>query len=424
MSNLAIRVENLGKSYTLSHQSNQNIKYKTLREDLVAAMRWPLRRLKGVQAEQKEQFWALKDVSFEVKQGEVLGLIGRNGAGKSTLLKILSRITEPTTGYADLYGRVGCLLEAGTGFHAELTGRENIFLSGSILGMTRREVQRKFDEIVDFAGVENFLDTPVKRYSTGMYVRLAFAVAAHLEPEILIVDEVLAVGDAQFQKKCLGKMDDVSKSGRTVIFVSHNMSAIAQLCTKALYLKAGEIIATGNVDNIVSDYLLNEANSTTTVELVRDAAEVRKSKRFFFKKIALINHEEVATAELDLRYPFYLELEYEATEALSHVELAVRVDTSNGQPVFTTHQSDCSPESIRREPGTHKLRLKFPAALLMPGTYFLSINAQEPLVEMFDIYEQVLSFTINDVKTRYVQYEQQYQKIGVVLIDVPWTEFD
>ena len=193
----------------------------------------------------RETFWALKDISFEVKDGEVLGIIGRNGAGKSTLLKILSRITKPTTGSADVYGRVGSLLEVGTGFHPELTGRENIFLNGAILGMTRREIQRRFDEIVAFAEVEQFLDTPVKRYSSGMYMRLAFAVAAHLEPEILVVDEVLAVGDAAFQKKCLGKMSDVAHSGRTVLFVSHNLAAVERICDTAVFLQNGRIAATG-----------------------------------------------------------------------------------------------------------------------------------------------------------------------------------
>src|SRR5581483_8501340 len=196
--------------------------------------------------DKRETFWALKDVSFEVKVGEALGIIGRNGAGKSTLLKILSRITRPTTGYADVYGRVGSLLEVGTGFHPELTGRENIYLNGAILGMTRRDIQRRFDEIVAFAEVENFLDTPVKRYSSGMYMRLAFAVAAHLEPEILVVDEVLAVGDAEFQKKCLGKMGDVAKEGRTVLFVSHNMNAVEHLCQRVLLFQSGRLAGSFN----------------------------------------------------------------------------------------------------------------------------------------------------------------------------------
>ena len=228
MSDLAIRVEHLGKQYRLG---GQQARYATFRETVVKAAKAPVRWLKGERRSEQNKFWALDDVSFEVKQGEAVGIIGRNGAGKSTLLKILCRITSPTRGRVDVYGRVGSLLEVGTGFHPELTGRENIFLNGAILGMSRKEIHRKFDEIVDFAEIEKFLDTPVKYYSSGMYVRLAFAVAAHLEPEILVVDEVLAVGDAEFQKKCLGKMGDVANEGRTVLFVSHNMGAVQTLCS-------------------------------------------------------------------------------------------------------------------------------------------------------------------------------------------------
>jgi lipopolysaccharide transport system ATP-binding protein len=233
MSDAIIKVEGLGKKYIISHEGGQ--RYTALR-DVIAKKAKGLVK-KGIELPAKEEFWALKDVSFEIKQGEAVGIIGRNGAGKSTLLKILSRITEPTHGRIEINGRVASLLEVGTGFHPELTGRENIFLNGAILGMSRAEIRKKFDEIVDFSGIEKFLDTPVKRYSSGMYVRLAFAVAAHLEPEILVVDEVLAVGDAEFQKKCLGKMQDVSnKEGRTVLFVSHNMGAVNTLCNRALLL--------------------------------------------------------------------------------------------------------------------------------------------------------------------------------------------
>jgi lipopolysaccharide transport system ATP-binding protein len=256
----AISVQNLGKMYRLSHQGKRT---DSFREMLTTALMSPLRRLRQIRGtdETMEEFWALKDVSFDVQPGEVVGIIGRNGAGKSTLLKILSRIVEPTVGEIVLRGRVASLLEVGTGFHPELTGRENIYLNGSILGMKKREIDRKFDEIVEFAEVEKFLDTPVKRYSSGMYVRLAFAVAAHLDPEILIVDEVLAVGDAEFQKKCLGKMKEVSKgTGRTVLFVSHNMIAVQALCTSGIFLKDGQIIAKGNTDAIVDEYLSNSSN--------------------------------------------------------------------------------------------------------------------------------------------------------------------
>ena len=255
LNDIAIQVENLGKRYRIGRAQKR---HDTLR-DQISDWASRIARLKSATPKQStdDTFWALQDVSFEIKRGEVVGVIGRNGAGKSTLLKILSRITKPTTGYADLHGRVGSLLEVGTGFHAELTGRENIYLSGAILGMLRAEIDRKFDEIVAFSEIEKFVDTPVKHYSSGMYVRLAFAVAAHLEPEILLVDEVLAVGDAAFQKKCLGKMGDVAKEGRTVMFVSHNMQAVQALCPSSILLEKGILLNIGPSDDILAQYLKN-----------------------------------------------------------------------------------------------------------------------------------------------------------------------
>src|SRR5438309_4469643 len=241
MSDIAISVEQLSKSFKIDHESIGRRAYRTLHDDLIGLPKGLLSRVSRNGRSTSEIFWALKNISFDVKQGEVVGIIGRNGAGKSTLLKILNRITEPTSGGADIYGRVGALLEVGTGFHPELTGRENVFLNGAILGMSRAEIRKKFDEIVAFAEIEQFLDTPVKRYSSGMYVRLAFAVAAHLDPEILLVDEVLAVGDAEFQKKCLGKIEEVAQGGRTVLFVSHNLNAVEQLCHAALLLEGGRV---------------------------------------------------------------------------------------------------------------------------------------------------------------------------------------
>jgi lipopolysaccharide transport system ATP-binding protein len=251
MSDLAIQALGLGKEYRLGATE----RYRTLRESIARAARGPVDWLRGRRAARADRFWALRDVSFDVRRGEVVGIVGRNGAGKSTLLKLLSRITEPTAGHADVYGRVGSLLEVGTGFHNELSGRDNIFLSGSILGMRRSEIRRKFDEIVAFSECGRFLDTPVKRYSSGMYMRLAFAVAAHLEPEILVVDEVLAVGDAAFQKKCLGKMQDVAGHGRTVLFVSHNMAAVESLCTRAILLEQGRVAAQGPTGEVIRRYL-------------------------------------------------------------------------------------------------------------------------------------------------------------------------
>ena len=254
-SDVAIRAEGLGKAYRIKHQHHDHV---TLAQVALDRVRHPLR------TNIVEEFWALQDVDFEVHRGEVLGVIGRNGAGKSTLLKLLTRITAPTTGRIDLWGRVGSLLEVGTGFHPELTGRENVYLNGSILGMTRKEIDRQFDAIVDFAGVERFLDTPVKRFSSGMYVRLAFAVAAHLETEILLVDEVLAVGDAEFQKKCLGKMHDVAVGGRTVLFVSHQMSSVAQLCDRTLVLDQGRVALLGSVADGEAAYLASIRSAPTT----------------------------------------------------------------------------------------------------------------------------------------------------------------
>ncbi|WP_198805225.1 ABC transporter ATP-binding protein [Leptolyngbya sp. BL0902] len=276
MADTVIQVENLGKKYILGHQQEGHSRYVALRDVIADGAKSVARRLRHPGKRQpnpnQEEFWALKDVSFEVKQGEVVGIIGRNGAGKSTLLKILSRITEPTEGRIKLRGRVASLLEVGTGFHPELTGRENIFLNGAILGMSRAEINRKFDEIVEFAEVSRFLDTPVKRYSSGMYVRLAFAVAAHLEPEILVVDEVLAVGDAAFQKKCLGKMGDVAKQeGRTILFVSHQMSAIKNLCSRTIMLNSGSIYHDGDPQAGITLYLqdLASASNQTSLENVR-----------------------------------------------------------------------------------------------------------------------------------------------------------
>jgi lipopolysaccharide transport system ATP-binding protein len=253
MGDIAVRVENLSKRYEIGAAKRR---HDTLRDQIADGLKSAFSR-NGRTHQRKESIWAIKDISFEIKHGEVVGVIGRNGAGKSTLLKILSRITEPTSGYADIYGRVGSLLEVGTGFHWELTGRENVYLNGAILGMRKWEIDKKFDEIVAFSEVEKFLDTPVKHYSTGMQMRLAFAVAAHLEPEILIVDEVLAVGDAVFQKKCIGKMDDVAKQGRTVLFVSHNMAALKNLCGRALLLEAGRAVADGVCETVIDNYFEN-----------------------------------------------------------------------------------------------------------------------------------------------------------------------
>ncbi len=313
MPDKVIRVDNLSKKYIIGHKQRE--RYTTLRDVITDGTRFLGRRLlkpfgKRIPDRAVEDFWALKDVSFEIKRGDRVGIIGRNGAGKSTLLKILSRITEPTTGRIAIKGRVASLLEVGTGFHPELTGRENIYLNGAILGMSRFEINKKFDEIVAFAEVEKFLDTPVKHYSSGMYVRLAFAVAAHLEPEILIVDEVLAVGDANFQKKCLGKMEDVAdKEGRTVLFVSHNMTTVQVLCQKAILLEKGEIKITGSPKTVISQYLSGDfetsAERVWTTPLFAPGCQSLRLHR-----VTIRDRYGVTTPDIDIQHPFSIEIEY------------------------------------------------------------------------------------------------------------------
>lgn len=334
MSDAIITVEGLGKKYRLG-AGRSNERYTALRDVVAEAAMKPFRALGAKVGKWKsdnesepshsskpEEFWALKDVSFEVEQGEVLGIIGRNGAGKSTLLKILSRITEPTEGQIKIKGRVASLLEVGTGFHPELTGRENIFLNGAILGMHRHEIKAKFDEIVAFAEVEKFLDTPVKRYSSGMYVRLAFAVAAHLEPEILVVDEVLAVGDAEFQKKCLGKMKDVSRGGRTVLFVSHNMAAVQSLCSEAVYLKSGSVAGAGKVETQIRTYL-HEALLSDEQRMF----PMRLSSEITLEEFAIIPRQAVSGEAVQLRICLRSEKKNKANEMaiLLYSEQGVRV---------------------------------------------------------------------------------------------------
>jgi lipopolysaccharide transport system ATP-binding protein len=427
VSNTVIRVENLGKKYILSHQQEGRGKYKTLRDAITDGTKSVSRKLRLSSGKERakanpalEEFWALNDVSFDIEQGDRVGIVGRNGAGKSTLLKILSRITEPTQGSIRIRGRIASLLEVGTGFHPELTGRENVFLNGAILGMSKVEIQRKFDEIVAFAEVEKFLDTPVKRYSSGMYVRLAFSVAAHLEPEILIVDEVLAVGDTQFQKKCLGKMEEVGKEGRTILFVSHNMATVTQLCNKGIYLIRGQVAAVDDADSIVSKYLTSAVANQPIVNLVNENSKQRKS--IFFREIAILNHENEISSELDVRYPFYIRVSYEVTKPTQNVELSVCIETDNAKPVFTTHQSDCDPVSFEhRNTGIHEAYIKIPGMFLMPGSYFVSVGAHEPMVKMYDSHKQVLSFNVNETGTKLAKY-QKYEQIGVVMLELPWLK--
>jgi lipopolysaccharide transport system ATP-binding protein len=412
MAEPVITVENLGKRYALFRSQERG--HHGLRHVLQNALTAPFRPKK----KKPEPFWALREVSFDVQPGEVLGIVGRNGAGKSTLLKILSRITQPTEGRIRLRGRIGSLLEVGTGFHPDLTGRENIFLNGAILGMPRAEIRRKFDEIVAFAEVDQFLDTPVKRYSSGMYVRLAFAVAAHLEPDILIIDEVLAVGDAQFQKKCLGKMEEVSHAhGRTILFVSHNMGAVSQLCNRALLLAGGKIIAHEHVETIVAKYLNSGATEGSRQIAIDESA---RKKKAYFRNVTLLNHLNQPALDLDVRFPFTIEMEYEIPNPLRRLELAAKILTSDGRAVLTTFQSELTPETLNEEKsGKFRARVKFPGMLLMPGAYLLNISAQEPLGDIYDLVESALAFTIRDTGTIFSKYPHPGTH-GVVMQPLPW----
>lgn len=316
--------------------------------------------------------WALKDVAFEVEEGERLGIIGRNGAGKSTLLKILSRITQPTVGRIHLRGRVSSLLEVGTGFHTELTGRENIFLNGAILGMTRREIKGKFDEIVAFAETEKFLDTPVKHYSSGMYVRLAFAVAAHLEPEILIVDEVLAVGDVQFQKKCLGKMENVAQQGRTVLFVSHNMAAIARLCRRAMLLNAGEVEYMGDVSSVTRRY----SQESTDAELTWTRSRAPRSDAFF-TSIHLADPRRKPMMSITSADVLSVVMRVEVLEAPGDLELSVSLANENGEWIFSSSPRDVGLQ-LPHKPGTYELVVNCPPGILLPRIYGLRCALWSP----------------------------------------------
>ncbi|HID65331.1 MAG TPA: ABC transporter ATP-binding protein [Anaerolineae bacterium] len=399
MSDIAIRVENLSKLY---HIGKQQERYKTLRAALADTFMAPFRRagklLRGQAtgaAELDETIWALKDVSFEIKHGEVVGIIGRNGAGKSTLLKILSRITEPTEGYAEIHGRVGSLLEVGTGFHQELTGRENIYLNGAILGMKRSEIERKFDEIVTFSEVEKFIDTPVKHYSSGMYLRLAFAVAAHLEPEILLVDEVLAVGDAAFQKKCLGKMGSVAKEGRTVLFVSHNMGAVTQLCERALWLDEGRLKLTGLSSDVVAAYL---SSGTEGHAIWNSSSAPSDSVEVQLKSARLLSANNQPTAIVDFDSPFKVEIAYHVIDPIRDLSVAYQLLDSQGNLVFEAMDTDMPAWKGRvREPGRYIATCRVPGYLLKPGRYHLSLVSFVERVKIIERQEGVLTFDVSEV---------------------------
>lgn len=358
-----IKVQKVSKRYDLGARQ---VSYDTLREMLADKMRAPLRHLRRGGGLGGENFWALKDINFEVFPGEILGIIGRNGAGKSTLLKILSRITEPTSGRVELYGRVGSLLEVGTGFHPELSGRENIFLNGTILGMSRVEIARKFDEIVGFAEVERFLDTPVKRYSSGMYVRLAFAIAAHLEPEILLVDEVLAVGDVAFQKKCLGKMGEVASEGRTVLFVSHDMRAIRSLCSSAIHLQSGQMVMKGEVREAIESYASSASFAECTFPVGSEDVVVHNFS---------ILQDGARVETIDGSRPFEVKANFEVLRDLNLFRTGIYFKTPMGDTVLRSFIGDWHPEREDIKAGTYEATLSVPGKFLMGGNYLVNFHA-------------------------------------------------
>ncbi len=433
MNDIAIEVENLSKLYKIGVRQQG---YKTLRESIMGTLVAPFQRLKrlsqstssGQQSTVNGQpsddtIWALKDVSFEVRRGEVVGIIGRNGAGKTTLLKILSRITEPTEGRAEIHGRVGSLLEVGTGFHPELTGLENIYLNGAILGMRKTEIEQKFDEIVSFAEIEKFIYTPVKRYSSGMYVRLAFAVAAHLEPEILLVDEVLAVGDIAFQKKCLGKMEGVAKEGRTVLFVSHNMFSLQNLCTRGILLESGQISMEGSITDVINKYLdLGREQTGEVCWASPDGAP--GNERVHLKAVRVVS-EEAATATVDISKEFRIEIDYWNIETNRRRFIAIGLNNPMGICVFTS--SNLPSVSLTPDPwysrpypnGLFRTSCTVPGNFLNDGPHSISVFINgETVSDSIIAVKDIMSFTVQDMGAMRKEYTGKW--VGAVRPRLAW----
>lgn len=396
-----ITVESLAKSYLVGHESAARERYTALRDVLARQARNFARKTRDllagrqiIQGDQVEEFWALKDVSFDVQPGDVLGIVGHNGAGKSTLLKVLSRITDPSKGRVRLRGRVASLLEVGTGFHPELTGRENIYLNGAILGMTRAEITRKFDEIVSFAEVERFLDTPVKRYSSGMYVRLAFAVAAHLDPEILVVDEVLAVGDAQFQRKCLGKMQDVSRQqGRTVLFVSHNMAAIKSLCTRAICLEAGRVVADGLPDPVLQRYLHAGEGGLFDGNIPPQRPRQYGTGDLLFSKVQILSSDGTPLQAVDTGSDLNVAVRFKVIHPVESIFLEVGIVDADGRQLTQSRWPQHCERGLELDPGEYDVHLHS-SLTLFPGSYSLLVAAHRTDGITIDWVERALDFEV------------------------------
>jgi lipopolysaccharide transport system ATP-binding protein len=408
MSNVAIRIEGLSKKYLIGGRQNKN---NRLGDQIVDMILSPFRRvgkvLKGeanAASELTQEFWALKDISFEIKHGEIVGIIGHNGAGKSTLLKILSQITEPTTGYADIFGRIGSLLEVGTGFHPELTGRENVYLNGSILGMRRSEIDRKFDEIVDFAEIDQFIDTPVKHYSSGMYVRLAFSVAAHLEPEILLIDEVLAVGDVGFQKKSLGKMENVSQQGRTVIFVSHNMNALQRLCPQSILLNHGRLVIQDNTSKVIEQYLTDVSSKSSGPRQSIDLSKQRRegTGKVKFESVSYSGDLPSLNYHPYTNGPLEINLNLVAKSVCSVGSVAVVVFDRYGTKLVNADTLSLG-KSIDLRQGLNLLKLRMNQLHLNPGVYIIGLWVADPPSEIHDYIPSAALFEVVETEAENIR---------------------
>lgn len=418
MANTVIDVENLGKRYTISHQGKAK-KHDTLRDQLAHSVKSIGRRSTRSQRREsgnyREDFWALRDLYFSVNQGDRVGIIGRNGAGKSTLLKLLSRITEPTVGSIGIRGRVASLLEVGTGFHAELTGRENIFLNGAILGMARTEIERKFDEIIAFSEIEQFLDTPVKRYSSGMYVRLAFAIAAHLEPEILIVDEVLAVGDAKFREKCLGRMKEVGEEGRTVLFVSHQVGMLAQLCTSAVLLDKGRLVYQGKTDDVISYYM--DSLGFQENRFVVSEGEIT-NRDAYLSELMTVDDNGEAASEFGHTDQICLRIRGNINKYSRGMLLSVSVKDRLDRRVFT-NRMELDSWHINESTQSFEATMKIPREFLMAGKYSFFVLLNIPKVRVLHSLDHTASFVIIDTGSEAAQFEGK--DIGCVFANCKWN---
>lgn len=423
MSQTVIEIRNLSKMYrlgqvgtgTLSHDLNRWWHTVRGKEDPFLKLGQENKRDKAG----GEYVWALKDVNFDVQQGEVLGIIGKNGAGKSTLLKLLSRVTAPTTGTFKAKGRIASLLEVGTGFHPELTGRENIFLNGAILGMSKQEIKRKFDEIVDFAGVERYIDTPVKRYSSGMYVRLAFGVAAHLESEILIVDEVLAVGDAEFQSKCLGKMNEVSKGeGRTVLFVSHNMGSVKQLCNQAVLMKHGTIVSTGASPDVIEEYLSGDTDIDRFQNWSGNERPGDSSIRL--DAIRVVDERGSLENSITTETPVTIQVDYEVLDTVKDVRIVANLLTVEGGEVFSISDYRYQNSSRTREPGRYRSFVTIPGSLLNAIRYIVSVDIEIPGSKSI-VNGQNVSFTVDELIVNEMGTLKRLRPPGVIHPVFTWT---